>query len=199
MNNLLFLALLLIISIVICYYFYEAEKESFREIDGVKMWLDRCKTYNEMKVKMNNPSCGVDDRCDHIKIGVKEDIVLEPSGEIKIEESPSYSCEPINKTVIDLEDKPKDLLTQDNFKIENMDVMNSSEEPIEKMIKYCKDPARTCEDLGANCGYCDKGELGSFKFTNRGSEGSGYKDSLGNISTDDGRPCEGDNWVYGDV
>ncbi len=121
MNNLLFLALVLIISIVIVLYFSNAEQEAFSpfiETDGLKLQEDRCEIYNKMKIKMNSPSCGIDNRCDHIKIGVQDEIIIDKDGKIRIEETKVNDCKPSNNAVINLEKKTDDLITQTNFKIE---------------------------------------------------------------------------------
>lgn len=203
MNNLLFLALLLIISIVIFVYFTNAEKEAMMPlniIDGYAMAKDRCEKYNKMKIKMNSPSCGIDNRCDHIKIGMKDEMIVDKNGNIKIEETKVNSCIPSSNASINLENNLKDLITAPGFKIEQM--TNMGEETVEKQIKYCKDPKRTCDDMGPNCGYCDdnySGDgLGRVMWTNRGSKGSGSESVLGRVSDPDGKPCPKNMWYYGD-
>jgi len=203
MNNLLFLALLLIISIVIVVYFTNAEKEAmlpFNVIDGNAMAKERCEKYNKMKIKMNSPSCGIDNRCDYIKIGVKDEMTMDKNGNLKIEETKINNCEPSAKASINLEKNLKDLITAPGFKIEQMS--NMGEEAVEQQIKYCKDPKRTCDDMGPNCGYCDdnfnQDGLGRVMWTNRGAKGSGSESVLGGVSDPDGKPCPKNMWFYGD-
>jgi len=203
MNNLLFLGLVLIISIVIVIYFSNAEKEAmtpFSFVDGLKLQEERCEKYNKMKLKMNTPSCGVDNRCDHIKPGIKSEIVLNNDGKISIEEIEKNDCKPTRKAILNLEKTTDDLVTQTNFKIESM--TNMSEEPIEKQIKYCKSSDITCDTMGPNCGYCDDNyngdDMGRIMWTNRGKEGSGSKSVLGKVSDPDGKSCPPNAWYYGD-
>ena len=203
MNNLLFLGLVLLISIVIVLYFSNAEMEAmtpFIFVDGSKLQDERCEKYNKMKLKMNSPSCGIDNRCDHIKPDVKDEIIIDKDGKINIEKIKTNDCKPSRKAIINLEKTTDDLVTQTNFKIESM--TNMTEEPIEKQIKYCKSLDITCDTMGPNCGYCDDNfngdDAGRIMWTNRGTKGSGSKSVLGRVSDPDGKSCPTNSWYYGD-
>merc|ERR1712166_214524 len=173
MNNLLLIVLVGLISVII-YYYIRTNKEGFRELDVNNHSLERCKTLREAKLKLNSPSCGIDQRCDHIETTQNEEIKYNEDGTIKIVKRDKISC------------------------IEGLS--NKSETNYELQHKQCKD-ASTCEELGENCGYCDDNYsadgLGRFMWTNRGKEGSGMASIASEgISSADGKKCA-KNKFYG--
>jgi len=129
MNNLLFLGLIFIISIII-YFYVRSNKERFRELNVDAHNFERCKTLRDAKLKMVSPSCGTDNRCDHINTNNNEKIKQNEDGTVKIVKEDRITC------------------------VEGMENNKGGETNFETENKRCQ-VTEKCEDLGKNCGYCN--------------------------------------------
>ena len=181
MNNLFILGLIVLISIIICYVLKdrlsikEGNLSDLSIVDLDAYQKEMCEHKREVKMRLESPSCTNDDKCDHITLGKKPKIIQNLDGSISTKEVERISCEGLA----------------------NMDNKTS----VEKQIDSCES-AKTCEELGDHCGYCDDNNppygLGRFMWTNRGKKGSGDETVLDDVSHLK-KPCPKNRWYYGDV
>ena len=210
MNNLLFLALILTISVIIYFYYCGNNLESLTgKIDEDQK--KRVELYKKVKMKLEGVTCGLDDRCDYLVQNREKVLLMDNDGNYKIQNQNKYDLTPEgnikigkkNPNDFSIEEQP----LRESF-VEGITGSPTGETTIEKQIKYCKaeengKAVRTCEDLGSTCGYCDDDispyNQGRFMWTNKGAKGSGLDDGAYTQIGADRKPCPPDKWVYGDV
>ena len=211
MNNLLFLGLIILISIIICLYFDCSLKEGLEnEEDLLKKRLE---SKDELLQVLNSTSCTIDDRCDYIDQSTKEVMVLNEDGKYDVLKKKRYDSE-INPNVIEIsnENNVNERGIQTNLKIEpfsyreGMTNMSAEQKAINMQQQKCNSNP-DCANLGENCGWCNDyntkfdgkiTNIGRVIWTSQGEAGSGTGEEKIAANAEGGTDvfCSGESWFY---
>lgn len=211
MNNLLFLGLIILISIITCLYFDCSLKEGLENEE--ELLKKRLKNKDELKQIMNSTSCTIDDRCDYIDQSTKEVMVLKEDGTYDVLKKKRYDSE-INPNIIEISNENNiiERKIQTNLKIEpfsyreGLTNMSSEQKAINLQQQKCNS-SPNCANLGENCGWCNDyntkfdgkiTDIGRVIWTNQGETGSGTGEEkiAGNVEGGTDVFCSGESWFY---